>query len=166
MPDIGLKTFDEINATMSVVTGIPVTEAAVAATFDRVRQQLPVNDGIETFLSSQQVGVAQLAIEYCNALVEDSSRRTTVFPGFNFSAPAAQAFDTPAERALVVDPLVARMVGQNIGSEPTAAEVRTEVDALMTRLSACGAGCTADRTETIVKASCAAVLGSAVTLLQ
>jgi len=166
VPDIGLKTFDEINATMSVVTGIPVTEAAVAATFDRVRQQLPVNDGIETFLSSQQVGVAQLAIEYCNALVEDSSRRTTVFPGFNFSAPAAQAFDTPAERALVVDPLVARMVGQNIGSEPTAAEVRTEVDALMTRLSACGAGCTADRTETIVKASCAAVLGSAVTLLQ
>ena len=166
VPDIGLKTFDEINATMSVVTGIPVTEAAVAATFDRVRQQLPINDGIETFLSSQQVGVAQLAIEYCNALVEDVSRRTTVFPGFNFSAPAAQAFDTPAERALVVDPLVARMVGQNIGSEPTEAEVRTEVDALMTRLSACGAGCAVDRTETIVKASCAAVLGSAVTLLQ
>lgn len=66
----------------------------------------------------------------------------------------------------MVDPLVARMVGQSIGSEPTAAEVRTEVDALMTRLSACGAGCAADRTETIVKASCAAVLGSAVTLLQ
>jgi len=166
VPDIGLKLFGEINATMSVVTGVPATQPAVAATYERVRQQLPVNEDIETFLSAQQVGVAQLAIEYCNALVEDASRRATVFPGFNFSTPAAQAFDTPAERSLVVDPLVERMVGPGIGTEPTAVEVRTEIDALITRLSSCGAGCAADRTATVVKASCAAVLGSAVTLLQ
>ena len=166
VPDIGLKVFDEINATMSVVTGVSATDPVVSATYDRVRQQLPISEGIETFLSSQQVGVAQLAIEYCNALVEDSSRRATFFPGFDFAAPAAQAFDTSAKRGLIIDPLVARVVGQNIGSEPSATEVRAEIDALITRLSACGAGCATDRAGTIVKASCAAVLGSAVTLLQ
>lgn len=166
LPDIGVKVFDEINATMSAVTGVATTEPNVAATFERVRQQLPVSENIEGFLSSHQVGVAQLAIEYCNALVEDGTARASMFPGLNFAAPAAQAFDTQAEMDLVIDPLIDRMVGQGIATEPTAAEVRTEIGALITRLSACGAGCAADRTETIVKASCGAVLGSAVTLLQ
>ena len=41
------------------------------------------------------------SIEYCSALVDDPTRRAAYFPGFDFGAPAAQAFDTPAERDLV-----------------------------------------------------------------
>jgi hypothetical protein len=36
---------------------------------------------------------------------------------------------------------------------------------MITRLAACGGSCAAGRTGTIVKASCAALLGSAVTLV-
>jgi hypothetical protein len=43
--------------------------------------------------------------------------------------------------------------------------VRSDLDALITRLSSCGGSCAADRTKTVVKASCAALLGSAATLL-
>jgi hypothetical protein len=51
-------------------------------------------------------------------------------------------------------------------TQPSAAEVSTEVDALIGRLAACGAGCAADRTMVIVKSACSAVVGSASTLLQ
>jgi hypothetical protein len=106
-----------------------------------------------------------MAIEVCNALVDDTARRAAFFPGFDFQVPAAQAFDTAQERALVIDPLVTRAVGSGLSTQPSADEVRAELEALMGRLTACGAGCAADRTATVVKASCAAVLGSASTLL-
>ena len=165
-PEIGLRTFEEISTSMSGMTGVPTTDALVADTYNRVREQLPTVENIEGFLSSHQVGAAQLAIEYCNALVDDAAMRTAYFPGFNFAAPAATAFDTPAERALITGPLVARAVGTGIATQPSAAEITAEVDALIGRLTACGAGCAPDRTFVIVKSACSAVVGSASTLLQ
>jgi hypothetical protein len=165
-PEIGLRTFQEISASMSVMTGIPTTNTAVTDTYNRVREQLPTVENIEGFLSSHQVGTAQLAIEYCNELVDDPAMRVAYFPGFNFGASAVAAFDTPAERALISGPLVARAVGSGLASQPSAAEITAEVDALIGRLTACGAGCAADRTPVIVKSACAAVVGSASTLLQ
>jgi len=165
-PQVGLRTFEEISASMSAMTGVPAINANVADTYGRVRQQLPTVENIEGFLSSHQVGAAQLAIEYCNELVDDAAARAAYFPGFDFSAPAAAAFDTPAERALVTGPLVTRAVGTGLTTQPSAAEVTAEVDALIGRLTACGAACAADRTEVVVKAACSAVIGSASTLLQ
>ncbi len=164
--EIGLRTFQEISASMSEMTGVPATEALVAATYGRVREQLPTVENIDGFLSSHQVGAAQLAIEYCNALVDDVGLRASYFPAFDFNAPAASAFDTPAERALVTGPLVARAVGTSLATQPTSAEITAEVDALIGRLAACGAGCAPDRTTVIVKSACSAVIGSASTLLQ
>jgi hypothetical protein len=166
MPDIGLRTFQEISASMSAMTGVPATNSMVASTYNRVREQLPTVENIEGFLSSHQIGTAQLAIEYCNALVDDAALRTAYFPGFDFNAPAASAFDTPAERALITGPLVSRAVGTGIATQPSATEVTTEIDALIGRLAACGAGCAADRTLVIAKSACSAVIGSASTLLQ
>ncbi len=164
--EVGLRTFEEISASMSNMTGVPTTNANVAATYDRVREQLPTVENIEGFLSSHQVGAAQLAIEYCNELVDDGALRAAYFPGFNFSAPAATAFDTPAELAQITGPLVTRAVGTGLTTQPSAAEVTTEVNALIGRLTACGGSCAADRTEVVVKAACSTVVGSASTLLQ
>ena len=166
LPQVGLRNFDELAASMSAMTGVPRSDPAVDATYVRVREQLPAVENIEGFLAAHQVGVAQLAIEYCNSLVDSPSLRTQFFPGFDFALPAAQAFDTPAERDLIVAPLFARAVGSGLATQPSAAEVRTELDALIGKLVACGAGCPADRTATVVKASCAAVIGAAGTLLQ
>jgi Concanavalin A-like lectin/glucanases superfamily len=165
-PEIGLRTFEELSASMSAMTTVPRTNALVAETYDRVREQLPTVENVEGFLSSHQVGAAQLAIEYCNALVDDAGRRATYFPGFNFAASAATAFDTPAERALITGPLVTRAVGTGLATQPTSAEITAEVDAMIARLTACGGACASDRTETVVKAACSAVVGSASTLLQ
>lgn len=163
---IGLKTFDEVNASMSKVTGIPTTNPAVAQTFTTVKQQLPTVEDLEGFLSSHQMAITQMAIQYCDALVSDTTRRTAFFPGFDFSESADTAFDD-AGRDLVKTPLMERFVGTGLGTQPSDADIESELDALMGRLTECGGGsCPAGRTETVVKASCAAVLGSAVTLIQ
>jgi hypothetical protein len=163
--DIGLRVFDELNATMSELTGIDTTAPGVASTYASIRQSLPSLEMVDTFVSAHPVAVAQLSIQYCNALVENPSARAQYFPGFDFAAAPATAF-APAGRGIVLDSLVGRMLRTGVATEPDAAGVRSDLDALITRLAACGGSCAADRTETIVKASCAALLGSAATLIQ
>ncbi len=162
--DIGLRVFDELNATMSELTGIGSTDPGVAATYATIKQSLPTVETIDTFVSAHPVAVAQLSIQYCNALVENPSARSTYFPGFDFNAAPSTAF-APAGRAVVLDSLIGRMLRTNVATEPDAAGVRGDLDALITRLAACGSACPAGRTATIVKASCAALLGSAATLV-
>ena len=172
---IGLRTFDEINATMAALTSVPVTEGSVKATYQRVRQQLPTVESIEGFLSSQQMAITQLAIEYCNALVESPSLRSAYFGNFNFSAPANNVFDT-AGRDQLIDPLLSNIVASGLDTQlvppvsppPVAlvTEVKAELNSLVDTMTACGASCPANRTATTAKAVCAAALGSAVTLHQ
>jgi hypothetical protein len=164
--DIGAKTFDEINATMATITGVSPNQPAVKTTYSLVRQQLPAVEDLAAVLASHQVGIAQLAIEYCNALVEDTTLRSAIWPGFNFDAPAGQAFDTAPERDAIFVPLLTRAMGTGLGSQPDEAAVRTELDNLTQELTTCGGSCAADRTKTVVKALCAATIGSATTLIQ
>ena len=121
--DIGLRVFDEINATMSELTGVSPTRPSVQATYEQVKQALPTIENIDTFVSAHPVAIAQLAIQYCDALVEDAGARAAYFPGFNFAASPAVAFSA-AGRAIVLDSLVGRMMAQNVATEPNAAEVR------------------------------------------
>ena len=164
--DIGMRLFEEINATMSEVTTVPMTQPDVRATYELVKQAMPTKENIEGFVASQQTGVAQLAIEYCAALVDDTTLRSAYFPGMNFGAAASSAFGSPASRDLVFNPLLDRMLGVNVATQPNRAAARAELDALAARLTAGAAGCAPGRTAIVTKASCAAVLGSAVTLLQ
>jgi hypothetical protein len=163
MPDIGIKTFDEINASMSAVTGMPTSHPDVLSTFSTIRQQLPSVADVEGFLSSHQMAVTQLAIEYCNALVEDSSQRAIFFPAFNFLAVPAVALDSAGRDALL-DPLLDSVLGINLVSQPDRNLVRAELDTLAVNLASSGGD--VERTETIVKATCAAVLGSGTILIQ
>ncbi|MCB1844880.1 MAG: hypothetical protein KDI09_18090, partial [Halioglobus sp.] len=168
---IGVRTFDEINATMATVTGVDPTSPAVAMTYQNLRQSLPAIATLRTFLSSHQVAIAQLAIEYCNALVEGPGA-ASYFPGFNFNQAPAAAY-SGANRNLVIDPLVDRMMGIGIQTQPDFTAVRDELgyvssdgarpDNLVDRLLV-----SADNpnTRAIAKGVCAAVLGSAVTLVQ
>lgn len=167
--DIGVRTFDRINHSMSAVTDVRTTQNAVSATYETVRQQLPTVDSIESFLSAHQMAVSQLAIEYCSALVENQGQtpRTTYFSGFDFNAPSSTAFDSTVKRNQIIDPLIGRMLGTGLASQPDPADVRNELNSLFDRLLACGS-CASDqqRTRDIVKAGCAAMLGSAVLLVQ
>jgi len=164
--DIGVRTFEEIDATMSIITGVPRTQPDVRATYELVRQQMPNSDSLQGFLSSHQVGISQLAVEYCNALVSDTTLRANFFPGMNFNAPANAAYGTQAGRDLVINPIVDAVVGTGLASQPARATVEGELNDLIGRLTSCGSGCEADRTETVGIAACSAALGSAAMLVQ
>ncbi|MDH3276196.1 MAG: LamG domain-containing protein [Gammaproteobacteria bacterium] len=177
--DIGVRTFDEIDATYAAITGIDrVTyqrggNFLVDETYQELRQSLPAVENIEAVLSSHQVAIAQLAIQYCDAAVEDA----TMWPGFNFGAAPGQAFSV-GNRDSFVEPLIARAVGHSstgpqLDSQPSYAIVHDEIaafisgggnrpDNLIDRLLAGG---TSD-TPAIAKGVCASLLGSAATLVQ
>jgi len=181
VPDIGLRTFEEIDATMAAVTGVSRTQSGVRQVYTTVRQQLPTVESIEGFLSAQQMAVSQLAIEYCNALVEDTSLRASYFPGFDFTADA-NGINAATWDNQVITPLLDRIMGSNLATQPDPVAVRNELDLLITNpadikpigqpdgipdgLARCGGSCPAGHAATVVKATCAAVLGSAVMLLQ
>lgn len=182
-PAIGLRTFDEVHASMSAVTGIAMVQTDVSTTFDLVRQQLPINENADGFVTAHQIGVAQLAIEYCNALVEDEAVRNPklFFPGMDFTIDANSISDENW-RTLVIAPLVTRMVGDNLNSQPAVAAVSAELENLLLSLAdnkpvdaadgipdglaRCNGTCPPDQTLIATKAACAATLGSATLLLQ
>jgi len=167
---VGVRTFDEINATMSSVTGVSSEETNVDMTFQNLRQSMPAVEDPSAFLSSHQVAIAQLAIEYCNALIENRGTvsATAYFPGFNFNDTPANAF---ANRDAFITPLLDNMMGVAVMTQPDFMDVRDELG--FAPVSAPNPGDLIDRliaggtdTRSIAKGACAAVLGSAVTLVQ
>lgn len=194
--DIGVRTFEEINATMSLVSGIPVTNTAVNNTYTTYQQQLPAIENISAFLSSHQMAVAQLAMSYCNEAVNAdkvlaSNDPARLFAGFDFTATAGTAFDSTSQNQ-IIEPLLARLTnldtltpGNNLNNtQPTDTTIKAVLggtttqdlddvltsdayESLVTTMTQCLPGCdTTDRTEAIAKAMCAATLGSALTLIQ
>src|SRR5690606_37442639 len=88
-PDIGVRTFDQLNQSMAKITGVNTTNPGVRSTFLQVQQQLPPVPDIETFLASHQTGVAQLAIKYCSEMVNAEQTREAFFPGLSMQASPA-----------------------------------------------------------------------------
>ncbi|MCB1625647.1 MAG: hypothetical protein KDI32_13725, partial [Pseudomonadales bacterium] len=65
----------------------------------------------------------------------------------------------------VIDALLTKGVGTGLATQPNA-EIATELNALIDRLTTGAAGTQAGRTAVVITASCATVLGSATTLVQ
>ena len=171
--DVGLRTFDEINASMAAITRVSPEQADVDAVFETVRQQLPTVENIEGFLAAHQMAVSQLAIEYCNALVDNNGEvsRTDYFPQFDFNETADNAFDTATQRDRIIVPLLEQVMNTGLTTQPDPALVTSELDDLMLILTDCANGpspscATTRRTREVVKATCAAMLGSAAMLIQ
>ena len=168
--DIGVRTFERINATLAAITTVPSTNGAVSVLFQALQQALPATDNLRGFVASHQNAIAQLAIQYCDALVADSTLRAGYFPNFNFGLPPSAAFDANGRNALIT-PLIDRMLTANsaaakfVGTSPSASAVSGELNALINKLSA-SVSADSTGTATIAKASCAAVAGSAAMLVQ
>jgi hypothetical protein len=69
-----------------------------------------------------------------------------------------------ADRDAIINPLLSKVMGTNLTSQPSPTAVHDELDNLIGRL--CPSGCAASRTPTVVKATCAAALGSGTALIQ
>ena len=146
--DIGVRTFEEINAAIAAITGVAITNPAVKDVYDDYFQQLPSTEAIDAFLPSHQMAIVQLALTSCSELVEGRGAiaASTFFPGFDFGLTSQQAFGPPApsvelyypdplpadpnpiqlaNRSLIIDPMLARAMNviaplnsDNLTSQP------------------------------------------------
>ncbi len=183
---IGLRTFDEINATMAAVTG--VDPADVQAAFLAMRQALPAVETIQGFLAAQQMSITQLALSYCDALVESATvGKNNFFGSFGFTSDVSTAFGSgdSTQKNQIVDALFERMIGLPggsgpvLGDAPSHDQIKQELigyddagnkvtlpghESLFDGMAAGGGN--EQRTRAIVKGMCGAALGSAAMLVQ
>ncbi len=144
--DIGVRTFSELNATMSELTGVPTNNSAVFAKYTLLKQQLPATEGLTAFGPANIIAISQLAFEYCDRMVEDTgitslcertgttiSARACMFDTFNFSQAATTAFNV-TDKTAVANALYDRMIGipaaalgAGLMNAPTRAEVLNEL---------------------------------------
>ncbi len=157
--DIGVRTFDAINATMAAITGVNPNDTRVRDTYSNVRQSLPAINDIQTFLSSHQTSIAQLALQYCNVLVDTPAASSTFFGG---ALPSSLASQTDRDR--IINPLVEKAIG-TAATQPAQARVHTELDTLINTLCSRQA-CNGRRIADVTKAACGAAIGNAATLIQ
>ena len=101
-----------------------------------------------------------------NTLVTDPVMSASYFPGFDFSQPPATAFSANG-RTQIINSLLNNVLGTTpLSTNPDPNAVTNELNALITKLTACGGNCPAGRTQTVVEATCAALAGSAATLVE
>jgi hypothetical protein len=158
--DIGVKTFAQVNSTLSALTGVPTSNAAVNATYLAVQQQLPPVPTLEAFSSANQVGVAQLAIQYCNTAVNTPALQTQLFGG----ALSPTQFATPAGTSSVTTAIANKVLSSN-AHQPSASTITTELGNLIGQLCTTNSCTTQQGTNAVAAAACATAFGSADVLI-
>ncbi len=153
---VGVRTFAQINSSLSALTGVPTNQADVSATYQLVIQQLPATSTLESFSSANQVGIAQLAVQYCNVAVTTPAYQAALFPGVAFNASLY-----PGGAAQVSSLLAARVLGTGLASQPAASTVTTELNSMINTLCTTTACNTTARVLAVTSAACAAAFGSA-----
>ena len=89
------------------------------ATYTLVKQALPAIEKFGAFGPAQQTALAQLAMQYCNVLVDDNTLRGAFFGGLDGSGTGTAVFGTAgspnmANRDLLINSLITKAVGSGV----------------------------------------------------
>ena len=160
--DIGLRSFAEINSTLSSLTGVPTSNTAASTTYLSVQQQLPSTYSLESFSSADQVGIAQLAIQYCNTMVNTPSLVTQMFG----SGVTINGSTYPGSTGTVASALATAVLGTGLTTSPASTTVTNELTTLIGTLCSTTACNTTARAQAVTAAACAAAFGSADMLIK
>jgi hypothetical protein len=161
--NVGVKNFEQINVTMSQLTGVPVTDTSIVTVFNDIAIQLPSDNNIKSFLPSMQVAITKLATEYCDRLVETDAYRKVIWTTINFAQGPTQTL-TAINKTTLINQTVDRFLGPVASASIDSA--KTELLALYDILIAGESLTTSLTTKKVVKGMCVASLSSAyVTLL-
>ncbi|UCE88600.1 MAG: c-type cytochrome [Pseudomonadota bacterium] len=148
-PDVGVRNFAQVNDAMASLTGVPAQNFRQNTVYSDVQQQLPNTTNIESFVSAHAVSYSKLAIEYCDAMYNNNTRRQNFYGTTN---PTNQQ---------IVDATVDKMAGVNLVSQPARQLMIDELTTMVTNLQGLGMN-----TSQRAKAACTAMLSSAVVQIQ
>jgi hypothetical protein len=160
---VGVKNFDQLNMTMSKLTGVPTSDKAIMAVFKETEIQMPADNNIKNFMPSTQVAITKLATEYCSKLVDTDALRKMIWTSIDFTKTPDQTL-TVANKNKLIDETIMHFLGPVETESITNA--KTELLGLYDILIS-GESMTANLTTLkVVKGICVASLSSAyVTLL-
>src|SRR6185437_6041323 len=161
-PDMGVRNFAEINATLSTITGVPTSDTAVNMQYNSLQQSLPAAPQIDAFLASQQTAISQLAGTYCGELLANPSYRDAFFGtslDASLTATSSSFFGSSGStnRNTVINAITAHAVGTGVNASYSTA-ISTELDALLTKIPRV-ASCTTGSVGSGL--ACSAALGGA-----
>jgi hypothetical protein len=179
MADVGVRSFAQVNSTFAQLTGVPTSNTSVVSTYQSVQEQLPAVNTLEAYSSAAQVGVAQLAVQYCNQVMSSTTLQAKVFPGVTFGASTYSSvtatapingvmqYTSSAPASTVVADLATLAVGSGtLTHQPAPSTVTTELTNLIGNLCSGSTPCTsAARVSAVTVGVCAAALGNADVLI-
>jgi hypothetical protein len=156
--DVGVKNFEQINLTMSNLTGIPTNNTNVQTVYNDIVIQLPTDNNIKSFLPSMQVAITKLATEYCDRLIETGAYKATIWPAINFTQTPTQTF-TPTNKTLLINQTISYFFGpiDTASVDSSKVELLSLYDSLITGESLTSSA----TTKKVVKGICTAALSSA-----
>lgn len=158
--EVGIKNFEQINNTMSALTGVPTSDAAIMTVYNDIAIQLPTDNNVKNFLPSMQVAITKLATEYCDRTVETEAYRSKIWTTVNFTQGPATTL-TSANKTTMINQTVEKFFGPIEQVEID--KVKSELLSLYDMLIAGESTTASATTRKIVKGICTASLGSAYT---
>ncbi len=172
LPEHGVRNFARVNAAMLELTGVDAFSPSIGAArgdnpgetlqdvYDDLRQQMPDSYDVRSFVSSHQVAITKLGLEYCSAMVADDVTRDAFFDAapFDFDAAPAAAF---VDASPIIVPLVDKMIDPADNNQPSALDMTSRLEMLIGDLEVdCGTTGSCS-TRDIVAGACTATLASA-----
>ncbi len=154
-PDLGVRTFSQVNDTMASLTGVDINDSTVRNAYQELIGALPSTNDLLAFSAAQQVAIQRLATTYCGEVVSDGAACADLFGSCSIDA---------GGKGQIGQNLFDRFVGADLVTQPAAAGVVAEVVSLIDDLG-CSAGCSGAEAQTVLNASCAAVLASGATTI-
>lgn len=163
---VGVKNFEEIYQTMSVLTGIdPADEGSIRNTYSDLSSQLPTDDSVKSYLTANQVAVIKLGAEFCERLFSASKYYNDFFPRFNIGMGPRDLLNGNNKQVMAQD-FIAKFWGENTQPDALVMTTESEMSALITELAAGMENSTnASNTRTIAKGVCTAMISSAPVVL-
>ncbi|MBL7665999.1 MAG: hypothetical protein JNM93_12765 [Bacteriovoracaceae bacterium] len=163
-PTVAMKNFEQINLTMSELTGVSVTDNNVKNTYDTVKTLMPVDNNLETFLSKDQISITRLAGTYCDRLVENSNLRQAIWPNIDFGQNVNTVFANDSTKLYVIDQAISKFWGEGVQTGQSLSQARTDLFEMFEMLRANESNNSAT-TRNLVKGVCIATLSSANVIL-
>ena len=154
-PALGVRSFSQIDATMSALTDVSIGDTAVQTLYTDVRDSLPTTANLLAFGTSQQLAIQRLATTYCGEIVANATTCSGFFGACTIAAGA---------QGQIADTVFDKLLGTNLANQPDKASAHTELVKMMNDLG-CTNGCTGTTAQTALQATCAATLSSAAVTL-
>jgi spore germination protein YaaH len=157
---VGSRNFEQMNKTMSVLTGID-GNSAVINRYNAIKSQLPGTNDIKSFSFSGQIATTVLAAEYCNTLITSATyaaQRMAAVGTVNITLPPSQALTT-AVKMDVAQKLITKFWAVGTATIPDPATAQSDIVNLITTLVT-GETDSAATTKKALVGACTSVLAS------